>query len=278
VARAFSLSTRVEDSAKRAAVADPQWREMWESSRPLDGSLNLLYLEGRGISSDVAHEAGVRFSSEWYGRPSVLFPMYDKVGNLIAVNGRFIDGRDNPKTQTAGPKSLGVFSTPGALSAPLVAICEGVMDALSLWLCGIASAALVGTSGPEWLPSALAFRSVLIATDADPSGDEAAAKLQPALMSRGARTFRLRPRGGKDWSELLEERGADALRTHLAAFSETADEETRFDTAWQLMQNGRADAAHFIVSLVEDAFTREMMRVGLGRACRAAVNSSECVA
>jgi hypothetical protein len=276
VARAFALPPKADDTEKHEAATDHG--EMWRTSVLLNGTPGVSYLESRGIPSDVAHEAGVRFSFDWYGRPAVLFPMYDRKGEMVAVNGRFVDGRDNPKTQTAGPKSLGLFATPGALSAPLVAICEGPMDALSLWLCGIASVALVGTSGPEWLPSALAFRSVLIATDADLSGDEAAAKLLPALTSRGARTLRLRPCGGKDWSELLEARGADALRTHLAAFSETADEETRFDVAWQLMQNGRADFAHFIVSLVDDAFTREMMRAGLSRARRVAVSNSECVA
>ncbi len=276
VERAFALPPKADKTEKRETALDP--REAWAASMPFDGTPGAAYMERRGIPVDASMEAGVRFSANFYGRPAVLFPMYARGGALVAVSGRFVDGRDNPKTQIAGAKSLGLFVTPGALSAPLVAICEGPMDALSLWLCGIASVALVGTSWPEWLSSALAFRSVLIATDADPSGDEAAAKLQPALTSRGARTFRLRPRGGKDWSDLLEARGADSLRTHLAAFSETADEETRFNAAWQLMQNGRADAAHFIVSLVEDAFTRETLRAGLSRARRVAVSNSECVA
>ncbi len=274
VARAFALPPVSEKTARlevRDAALDP--REAWAAAVPLEGTPGASYVERRGIPVDAAHEAGVRYAQGFYKRPAVLFPMYDRSGALIAVNGRFVDGRDNPKTQTAGAKSLGLFTTPGALSAPLVAICEGAMDALSLWLCSIASVAVVGTSAPDWLPSALAFKPALIATDADASGDMAAAKLQASMMS-ASRTFRLRPRGGKDWSEVLERTGADALRAHLAAFSETADEETRFNAAWQLMRNGRADAAHFIVSLVEDAFTREMMRVGLGRARRVAVSNA----
>lgn len=265
VTRAFALPPKADRAEKREVATGADWREMWTASVPLDSTSGVAYVEGRGIPADVVHEAGVRFSATWYGRPSVLFPMHDKAGGLIAVNGRFVDGRDNPKTQTAGPKSLGLFVTPGALSAPLIAVCEGPMDALSLWLCGIAAVALVGTSWPDWLPSALAFKPALIATDADKSGDEAAAKLTSTLEARGTRTFRLRSRGSKDWNEALEKYGVEVLSTHLAAFSEAAGDEERINAAWQLMESGRADAARFIASLVEDAFTREALGISLRR-------------
>lgn len=272
--RAFALSSRTEDPDKRAAAADPHWRAMWEASTPLEGTPGAAYIEGRALPADAAHEACVRFSAKWYGRPAVLFPVHDRVGALVAVNGRFVAGRANPKTQTAGAQSLGVFATPGALSAPLVAVCEAPLDALSLWLCGVASIALIGTSAPDWLSSALAFRSVLMATDADTAGDNTAAKLSPLLKSRGARTFRFRARGGKDWSELLERRGAANLREHIIPFSEMADDEVRVDAAWSLMKSDHREAAEFIAWLIADPLTRHLFLERIRRASLTAV--AEC--
>lgn len=265
VMRAFALplvSEKTSEPEKRASALDP--REVWAASLPLDGTPGAAYMARRGIPTDVAHEAGVRFSANFYHRPAALFPMYDRSGALVAVNGRFVDGRDDPKTQTAGDKSLGLFVTPGALSAPLVAVCEGAMDALSLWLCGIASVALGGTSWPEGLPQSLAFTPALLATDADAAGDMAAAKLQAALMSRG-RALRLRPGDCKDWSEVLERTGADALRVRLAAFSETADTQTQVAAAVELMRAGRATDAQFVISLIDDMYTRETVRAQMRR-------------
>jgi predicted RNA-binding Zn-ribbon protein involved in translation (DUF1610 family) len=265
VARAFALpDARGCRGApeKREAALDPG--AAWAASLPLDGTPGAVYMARRGIPADVATEAGVRYAQGFYNRPAVLFPMSDKGGALVAVNGRFVDAPRTPKTQTAGAKSLGLFTTPGALSAPLVAICEGAFDALSLWLCGIASVAIVGTSWPEWLPQALAFTPALLATDADASGDTAAAKLQASICS-AARAFRLRPRGGKDWSEVLERMGATALRARLAAFAETADTGDRLTLALELIRAGRDEAAQFVVSLIDDVYMRETIRERLRR-------------
>jgi 5S rRNA maturation endonuclease (ribonuclease M5) len=241
-------------------------REWWDRSTGSDEPRCAEYLESRGVPDVVASQAGVRFSSEWYGRPAVLFPVRDRAGNLIAVCGRFTDGRTDPKTQSAGPKGQGVFATPGALSADVIAVVEGPMDALALWLCGVASVALIGTSWPEWLPQALAFKNVLIATDADDAGNTAANKMKVELEARGAKTFRLRPRIGKDWNESLQLLGAETLRAHLAPFSETADDEMRVNAAWEFDKNGRQGLSGFVASLIKDGMTRETLLMRLRRA------------
>jgi hypothetical protein len=263
VARAFAMPPRDGDALKRTAADAPDWRGMWAASVSLDETPGAAYIERRGIPSGAAADAGVRFAKNWYGRPAVLFPVLDRSGDLVAVSGRFTDGHANPKTQTAGPKSLGVYATPGALSAPVVAICEGPFDTLALWLCGVASVALIGTSAPAWLPAALAFRPALVATDADTAGDESAARLTRDLEARGSRTFRLRSKGVKDWGEVLEVRGADNMRAHLTPFSETADDETRAEAAWFLGHGGHAEAAQFACSLISDGYLREVLRARL---------------
>ncbi|MCA1628054.1 MAG: toprim domain-containing protein [Acidobacteria bacterium] len=276
VSRAFALPPRENAPQSQPEAAAATWRAWWETSTSLTdngAATGAAYVAGRGLPADVASAAGVRFSAAFYGRPAVLFPVQTQAGALVAVSGRFIDGRANPKTQTAGKKSGGVFATPGALDAPLVAVCEAPMDALSLHLCGIPVVALIGTSWPEWLPAALVFRSVLLATDADKGGDDAAVKLQPALEARGARTLRLRPRGGKDWSELLEKRGAAGLRAPLAPFSATMSDERRGLWAAELHHAGRIDAAQFVAGLMADAFAREQVRQRLRQSVGGAVGA-----
>lgn len=268
VLQAFALPKRAEISQPDEAT-ESRWRGWWNVAHPLINSgettIGAAYLAGRGIEADVASAAGVRFSTEFYGRLAVLCPVHDQAGALVAINGRFVDGDANRKTQTAGKTSSGVFATPGALSSPVVAVCEAPLDALSLWLCGIPAVALIGTSAPEWLASALAFRSVLLATDADAAGDETAEKLRATLEARGARTFRLRPRGGKDWNELLEKRGAEALKSFLAVFSMSSSDGLRACKAMELASAGRADAAHFITGLIGEVFMREQVRSHLRR-------------
>lgn len=264
LARAFALPPREKPPESQPEATEATWRGWWEASAPLIhryGTTGAAYVESRGIAADVAHNAEARYSTNFYGRRAVLFPITDRAGALVALNGRFVEGSANPKTQTAGKKSNGVFATPGALESNLIAVCEGPFDALSLWLCGIPAIALIGTSWPEWLPSALAFRSVLIATDADESGDKAASTLEEALLSRGARTFRLRPRGAKDWSEILVRRGADALRAHLAAFASTTEDQTREAAALELARQGRTQAAQFVASLICETLRREKLKI-----------------
>ncbi len=275
--RAFAVPPKTETPEKREAATDPS--EAWAASVVLEGTAGASYLERRGLPAGVAHKAGVRFSLSFFGRPAVLFPVQDKAGTLIAVSGRFVDGRNDLKTMAAGSKSLGVFMTPGAFSSRVIAVCESPIDALSLWLCGIAAVALVGTSAPGWLPSVLAFKHVLLATDNDQpdrsgkrAGDEAAAKLAIDFDARGSHTFRLRPRGGKDWSEILESRGVESLRTHLTAFSETVDTEARTNAAFALLQSGRTEAAAFVASLIEDSYARAIVSESLRRSLDKTLN------
>lgn len=203
--------------------ADPPrpWRDRLQGLRPLAGTPGEHYLRRRGIECQLAHEAGVVYTRAWYanpekgwpGRPAVLFPFADRAGRLVAAQGRCTDQRE-PGKLSAGPIGRGVFTTPGAWESRVVAITEAPTDALSLALAGLPAAALAGTEGKWWLPAACRGRLVLLALDADAAGDAGASKLAGALV--GARCRRLRPDGAKDWNELLQRSGVEALRQFLA--------------------------------------------------------------
>lgn len=206
--------------APAAAPAPVDWRAAYAAALPLAAmAAARSYLAARGIPEAVAvaAAAGVRATARWYGRLALLFAIRDRAGELVAVSGRYLDGRADPKVRTGGAKGVGVFATPGALASDPIIITEAPLDALSLAVCGAPAVALCGTSWPEWLPGHCAFRRVALATDADPAGDAAAAHLAVSLWSFGARTERWRPDGGKDWNELLQARGAAPLRAVLRA-------------------------------------------------------------
>jgi hypothetical protein len=169
----------------------------------LTGSPAASYLARRGIPLELAGQATIAYQPNFYGRPAVLFPLFDQDGALTACSGRHLDDGD-PKARTAGPKGRTLFAIPGAREAATPVVTEAPIDALSLAACGVPTVALCGMSWPDWLPGTCVFRRVALAFDADDAGDTAAEKLRPLLESFGAKVERWRPAGGKDWNELLQ--------------------------------------------------------------------------
>ena len=194
------------------------WKKSWFVSSRLCGTPGAHYIERRGIPARFAESCGVRFAADWYRRPAVLFPVKDEIGGLVAVSGRYIDGHIKMKTRAAGRKSLGVFSTPEALRAGVVAIVEGPIDAISLALCGLPAVAMIGSNWAEWAPQSLSSKQVLIATDSDEAGDDAAKRLYEVFTGQGCQAIRLRPGCGKDWNDVLVRMGTSSLREALKRF------------------------------------------------------------
>jgi len=109
------------------------------------------------------------------------------------------------------------------LKAHVISIVEGPIDALSLALCGLSAMSINGTSWAEWLPKAIASKSVFIATDADDAGGEAAERLTEELSSFDCRSLRLRPHIGKDWNDALVWQGRSALRKSFSQILKRGD-------------------------------------------------------
>ncbi|RYG65286.1 hypothetical protein EON80_17630 [bacterium] len=217
-----------DEAAKPVEAAKPaatDWLSLWEATLPLENTLGQRYLEKRAIPIEVAVLAQVRWSPNWSGNGSVIFPVRDRVGELVAAQGRAIRGSAKI---TKGPKKDGAFFAPvrmgsGRLCGPLdeavpaIVLVEAPIDALSIAACGFPAMALCGTSGPEWLHLACGLRSVALAFDADEAGDAAAVATANRLWPYGAQCTRLRPEGFKDWNESLLGQGREVLNDWLAA-------------------------------------------------------------
>jgi hypothetical protein len=186
---------------------------------PLVGTPGQRYVEKRGIPVDIAHEAGVRFDSDWDGRAAVLVPMRDPDGNLCSVHGRYLEQTgQQDKMLTIGPGGGAISVGRGWRDDPIILV-EGLFDALSLALCGYSSVATVGRWAP-WLPEVCTGKVVRLAFDGNRPGEAEAARYKERLT--GADTRRLPPPGqSKDWNTALVKRGRATveiwLKRHLAA-------------------------------------------------------------
>jgi DNA primase len=264
VGDAIVKETKREKKIDREAIRE----RLTLFAQEFSGSPAEEYLLGRGIPVEVSRAANCGYASQWEHWEKAdgewklmgtdrraVFPVCDLAGHPIAMHSRAIDDKHFHSSKiTKGNKSQGVFySSPGVFASPVVAICEGPVDALALQACGIPAVAMIGISAPAWLTEKLRDKAVLLATDADKAGDEAALKLRFALKGYTKNIFRPRPLAGKDWAEELELAGAENLREYLLPFAPQTDDVTRVNAAWQFAREGFYDEAEFIARLVEDS-------------------------
>lgn len=214
--RQRAAAAALNSPAPREPVVTPEDRAALRKAlgavAPLAGSFGEAYLRSRGIEPAAAYDT--RFHGNWLGRgAAVVLAVRDHAGRVVAAQGRMIEAITGPKAMSRGRVGLGVYATAAALApmTEVVAIVEGPIDALSLAVCELPAIALCGAkSRPAWLRTALAFRSVVLATDNDTAGDASAEDLR-VWLNLGTRCSRLAlPARCKDTNELLR-RDPDAM-------------------------------------------------------------------
>lgn len=214
------------DASRPDVLKDPDLRkaltELLAGVKPLAGTPGAAYLDGRGLPVDFCTAAGVRFHQNYLGRPAVVFSLRNGAGRVVALHGRFTDGRNDPKSKSRFPMHSAVFATPGAWKGEpwqgRAVITEAPIDALTLAFCGVPALALCGTAGgKELLKFRLSLGQAVAAFDADEAGQKAGGALSALLLPVGCQVFRLLPPAGtKDWNEALLLLGRDTLRDYLA--------------------------------------------------------------
>jgi hypothetical protein len=194
--------------------------QIYAAAGPLMSSAGAKYLNGRGVPTDKAITASVRYHNHPSIGRSVVFALRDQNSKIVAAQSRAISDLAGGLTRyNDGPTGGGVFSAPtGALEYDRIAICEAPIDALVLWSAGLPAIATCGDRNwPDWLTQALVGKDVVTSQDADKAGDEAALRVGERLQG-SASVMRFRPAGGKDWAEIAERDGLEVVGRLIEAF------------------------------------------------------------
>lgn len=205
---------------------DAKLKRRVRDCQPLKDSPAAEFIESRGIPTELAQTAGIKYhetwpfeiDDNWANLPAVVFPVRGEGGKLVAAQGRRLDTKG---FTTLGNRLWGVFSTRTAIAVDTLTIAEGPLDALSLELAGMPAVALTGSAGvPIWLRKhaarhvmrdGIAYnRAVVIATDSDEAGIAASLAIRADLGPTGARIVRFL---GflKDWNDVLTQEGVSEL-------------------------------------------------------------------
>jgi len=176
---------------------------------PLAGTPGQTYVERRGIAVAIADAAGVRYVGDFAGRPAVIVGLYDQGGMLASVHGRYLEvRRGQDKMLTIGPGG-GTVNVLGGWRADPLMLVEGLFDALSLAVCGVACAGTIGRWVP-WISEIARERTVWLGFDAGRSGEAEVTRYAERMRSVKVRRM-LPPGRSKDWNTALVNRGRQAV-------------------------------------------------------------------
>ena len=199
-------------SSRRASA-----RRLWESTRPIAGTVAAAYLESRGVG-DVARAPALRFHPgithpNAPGRfPALVASVQDAGGRFLGVHRTYlrVDGTDKadvdpPKAMLGSCRSGAVRLDPGPAHALLLG--EGIEStAAAMAILGEPWAwAALSTSGLRAVLLPASVRRVVVAADRDAGGLRAAAALADRLESEGRRVTIEAPPCG-DFADLQGER------------------------------------------------------------------------
>jgi hypothetical protein len=121
---------------------------------PLGGPA-LAYLTRRAVPLEIAQRAGLSFHPDFGGRPALVVPLRDAHEQVVAVHGRYLETRPGQNKMLTIGIGGGLINVGGGWRSDPLILVEGLFDALSLSVCGLAAAATIGRWAP-WLPEAVA--------------------------------------------------------------------------------------------------------------------------
>lgn len=216
VAGAIDIQAAREADGRREAYEAEQLakaRNLWGTGRPITGTKGEAYLRGRGITctlpkslrwvADAFHGPSARWHSCIVADVStggVHRTFFDKAGARLPQNAKMMQG----------PCAGGAVALSEA-QGPLV-VCEGIETGLSL-LSGLLGEpsevwAALSTSGLRALSLPAQPRRLIIATDGDAPGIEAANALGDRAYCLGWDVYLWPAPDGQDWNDVLQAKGA----------------------------------------------------------------------
>lgn len=198
------------------------------------------YLKGRMIPTEglMVCTGEEPWLDELHYNNRLIIPYYDRNGQLIYFNGRYLGARKEviDKMKYLGPpKSIGVgkedvlFMTQWP-SEGKVYFCEGELDAKSIHIAGLPSGAWGGKNVSDTQAKLMRPYIPVICLDNDKAGREALPKIAAFLRERGFKEiWYVKPCGletGKkvDWNDMLVKFGPKLLKAYILRYEKRWDE------------------------------------------------------
>jgi len=241
----FDLYERIQKTFRHILLNDPRGQKAREylerrhikpeiSERfslgyaPADTDWLYSFLKKNGYSDDFLRQSGF-FSRNKYPWPlfadRLMFPVRNFQGKVVAFGARDLSGRENsPKYINTNETIIyskrhnlyGIHESLKEWNRNHVAIvCEGNFDAISLHQAGLENAvAPFGTAFTEDQAKLISryCSKIQLLFDSDNAGQKATRDSLVMLQSLGIESEVLRIDGAKDASELLEEKGENAVK------------------------------------------------------------------
>lgn len=173
------------------------------------------FLRSRGISHSTADRFGLGRVARGRYAGRLTFPYRDGQYRVRAIRYRSVDGRE-PKVINEAGKGLHIFAVRAADEAVGV-ICEGEIDAMTAWQCGVKAVGIPGanTWKEEW---AYLFRNcevVKVAMDNDEAGRKGAHYIGRTIKRIGVDVDLAQLAEGQDINDLYLKEGREAVREAL---------------------------------------------------------------
>jgi len=174
------------------------------------------YLNKRKISTN-----GLLICVSGQYKNRIIIPYYNKNGNLIYYNGRYVG--DSKLRYLGPPKELGIgkgdvlYIPKWPDDGQKIYLTEGEFDAMSLSQCGFNSAAFGGKNLSEAQIKILTPYIPVLCLDADNAGAEALPKMGDSLLRMGfSEVFYVRAsKEHKDWNSMFQNDGQKVVRAYI---------------------------------------------------------------
>lgn len=219
-----SLKKRVEkvrqESKRRATLMPESFREFRMGGKGPVYRGCLDYLLGRKLDPI---KFGLGCCVEGIYKGGLLIPVFDRDGVLIYWTVRMRSGEDRYKNP---PKDQFDVSKEDVIWAGkkwpehggVVFVTEGILDAMTLYLCGFPAVSLLGrVLSPRQRSILLSHNySLVLAMDNDQEGRASEEIIHAEYTSHGGVVLgAITPVEVKDWNKLLQTKGADFIRSYV---------------------------------------------------------------
>lgn len=187
-------------------------REIWMAARPLDDIDIMRISNERGISYDILQELDIRYPPSFAQEFAdyILFPIHNTSNKFISFIG-YLNKKVNAKPKYKHPAGAPPFpfglQSLRKYKSDIVFVVEGVFDALSAWMWGYSSVALLGSHNQKGLNYVQHTNAAIyLAPDFDRSGQQALYKWAAYAILRGFKNvFAVHPvveMSSKDFNDL----------------------------------------------------------------------------